>query len=156
MSLLRDDARQACAARRARTWAEPARFIAPALITCALAAVTAVLLLATGSPVLEIVVAVATIALGAAAVEHRTTASLFYGVAMRLIQPVQSGDRVRLYSTESQQFIDAMVVRIGLVNTTLAMDSGVLVVPNTRMLRTPCAPARGVRTSQSNQPDCDV
>lgn len=138
MSLTRDDARQACAARRQRAYSRPARLTGPALLTLILAALAATLLVAAGSSVLAVVGVVALIALTAAVIAHRTTASFFYGVALRLVQPFQRGERIRLYSTEFERFVDAVVVRIGFVNTTLATDSGVLVVPNTRMLRTPC------------------
>lgn len=139
MSLVRDDARRVCSTRRQRAYSRPARSTGPALLTIVLAALAATLLIAAGSSALVIVGAVALIAIIGAVAAHRTTASLFYGVALRLVQPFQPGERIRLYSTESRQFIDAVVVRIGFVNTTLATDSGVLVVPNTRMLRTPCA-----------------
>lgn len=139
MSFIRDDARQACAARRQRAYSRPARPAAPMLLTVVVALLLTASLNAGGWSVLEIIGVVALVAIFGAVVAHRTTASLFSGVALRLVQPFLPGECVRLDSTECGRFIDAVVVRIGFVNTTLATDRGVLVVPNIRMLRTPCA-----------------
>jgi small-conductance mechanosensitive channel len=79
---------------------------------------------------------------GAATVfAHRTVGSIFAGLTLWLIRPYAPGERLRIQSPVDGCVIDVVIVHIGLANTTLASDAGVLVVPNNRLLRNPPAPA---------------
>ena len=86
--------------------------------------------------------AVAVAVFGAATVfAHRTVTSMFAGLTLLLVRPYAAGERVRIQSPTDGCPLDAVIVHIGLANTTLASDAGVLVVPNNRLLRNPPAPA---------------
>jgi small-conductance mechanosensitive channel len=100
-------------------------FIGGTAVTASLAALSAL-------AVLGLTIAVA---LGGAIVMRRTLGSLLAGVGLLLVRPYAAGERLRLNSPCDGAPIEAEVVRVGLVNTTLATDDGVLVVPNTSLLR---------------------
>lgn len=72
---------------------------------------------------------------------RRTVASTLAGVALIVVRPYAAGERVRIQSPDDGCHFDAVIVHIGLANTTLATDAGVLVVPNHRLLRNPPTPA---------------
>ena len=135
MSLIRDDARRHYADRRARASASPAPVLGP------LASATAAVLLAVGVAVLvglsdELVTLVAVaVTLVAAVVSRRTVESLVAGAGMRLARPYCPGEQVRLFVPTLQSVVDAEIVRVGPANTTLMVSGGLLVVPNSRMLK---------------------
>ena len=79
--------------------------------------------------------AVVLVALAGALASYRTTINLVAGILLLVVRPYQPGERVRLQQPRSHAAFEAEVVRLGLVNTTLANESGLLVVPNVRMLQ---------------------
>jgi small-conductance mechanosensitive channel len=122
-------------ARRERVSASPARVAAPlvvAVVTIAYAALASSLLGLSVWPVLAIT---AGVAIAGALVARRTTSSVLAGVALLLIRPYAPGERVRLNSPIDGLPVEAEVVRIGLANTTLSTGTGLLVVPNSRLLK---------------------
>jgi small-conductance mechanosensitive channel len=124
-----------------RTSATPVRVAAPILATAASVAAAVVASLLAGFTVTEVLV-VAGVVFGAGTVfSHRTLASMFAGVTLLVVRPYAAGERVRIQSPVDGCLIDVVIVRIGLANTTLAADSGLLVVPNHRLLRNPPAAA---------------
>jgi small-conductance mechanosensitive channel len=135
MQEIRADARRACPAHRERASASPAPVAAPLLYAAAIvpsaALVSDALGLSTGP---TFAVAGGAVVL-AAVVAHRTVASVLAGLALLLIRPYAPGERVRLHSPAHGGHVDAEIVRIGLANTTLATSSGVLVVPNSLLLK---------------------
>lgn len=137
MLLLRDDVCRARTTRRARASSGPAHFTGPAVTTFAAAVLAAVVLVVAGRPAGVVGGTVAAIAIIGAVAAHRTTASLFAGVALLLVRPFGPGEPVRLYSSEQRGFVEGVIVRVGLINTTLATDSGLLVVANRQLLRRP-------------------
>jgi small-conductance mechanosensitive channel len=72
---------------------------------------------------------------------RRTVASSLAGLTLLVVRPYAAGERVRIQSPVDGCLFDAVIVHIGLANTTLATDAGVLVVPNYRLLRNPPTPA---------------
>jgi hypothetical protein len=144
MDDFRADARQANVARRAQAFASPVQLKRPvlaALFSIALAAVVASLAGLPATLVLAITVAVAVIGAVAA---RRTVGSLLAGVGMLVIRPYSAGERLLITSPLDGTVLEVEVVRLGLVNTTLATPNGVLVVPNTYLVRgLPPAPAPG-------------
>jgi small-conductance mechanosensitive channel len=131
---LRDDARRARVARRERVSSTPARVLAPLVAIAAVISAAAVITGLAGLPILVAVAVTAVVAIGAAAIARRTLGSLLSGLTLLLVRPYAPGERVRLYSPELGSVVDAEVVRVGIVNTTLAAATGVLVVPNTMLL----------------------
>jgi small-conductance mechanosensitive channel len=122
-------------ARGERVSASRARIAAPlvvAVVTIASAALVSSLL---GLSVVLVLAISAGVAIAGAIVAHRTTSSVLAGLALLVIRPYAPGERVRLPSPVDGTLIDAEVVRIGLANTTLATDSGLLVVANNRLLK---------------------
>ncbi|WP_159440891.1 mechanosensitive ion channel domain-containing protein [Jatrophihabitans endophyticus] len=98
---------------------------------------TVAVLLALGSPPPVVLVAALVILLVGAVAARRVTANLLAGLGLLIVRPYQRGERVRLHTPDVAAVLDAEVVRIGLLNTTLATTTGVETVPNTRLLRTP-------------------
>jgi small-conductance mechanosensitive channel len=105
--------------------------LALAAVTAAAALVAAVSGLA--APVVVAVTAGAAIA--AAHAIRRTINSLLAGTVLTVARPFSPGERVRLYIPELPDVADAVIVRIGPANTTLATPGGLLVLPNSRLLR---------------------
>jgi small-conductance mechanosensitive channel len=113
----------------------------PVLGTVAAVVVSAVAAaLLGGSPGQLLLLALAVLA-GCTVVAYRTVASTLAGVALLVIRPYAQGERVRILSPVDGCLIEAVVVHVGIANTTLASDTGVLVVPNNRLLRNPPLPA---------------
>jgi len=77
------------------------------------------------------------VAVAGALVAHRTVASLLAGAVLLLARPFAAGDRLRLYVPELGAVAEAVLLRTGLVTSTLCTGSGVLVVPNRALLRVP-------------------
>jgi small-conductance mechanosensitive channel len=61
-------------------------------------------------------------------------ADLGAGAVLRLAQPFKTGDVIHLYSTDEHEFIEATVIKLGALRTTLAAPTGVMVVPNHQMI----------------------
>lgn len=135
MSLPRIDARRALAARRERATVGPVPTSTPLVSTVVVAALTAALLVLLGIPIVIVLGVVAAIAIGAAAAARRTTASLLAGLGLMLIRPFPPGERVRVWSSESQSTFEAEVLRVGLLSTALCTESGVVLIGNAQMLR---------------------
>jgi small-conductance mechanosensitive channel len=85
-----------------------------------------------------IVVAAITAVLGAL-VAHRSVARLLSGSMLSVARPFAPGDRLRAYVPELGRVVEAELVRIGPLTTTLCTDTGVLVVPTGDLLRVPPA-----------------
>lgn len=132
---LRGDARRACDAHRERAFASPAPVAAPFALVAVAIAVAALVSTVVGLPVGERLAVVAGALVAASLVAHRTALSLFAGLALLVIRPYAAGERVRLHSPADGGHIEAVIVHIGAVNTTLATDSGLLVVANARLLK---------------------
>jgi small-conductance mechanosensitive channel len=74
------------------------------------------------------------VALVGAFVAHRSVLNVLSGVTLLVVRPFAPGERVRLPAPSGLP-IEAELVRVGLANTTLCTESGLLVVPNRRMLQ---------------------
>jgi small-conductance mechanosensitive channel len=109
--------------------------VAPAMAMLGGAVVVALVLLVVGVPGLVVTAAVSAVLVVAAVANHRTLASLVAGFSLLLIRPYQPGELVRIFSQELCTVVDAEVVRIGLLTTTLASSHGLFDVANTWMLR---------------------
>lgn len=73
--------------------------------------------------------------LGLVAFAARTyLADLGAGGVLRFAEAFKAGDTIHLYSADEHEYVDATVVRLGALRTTLAAPQGVLVVPNHQML----------------------
>ncbi len=131
----RGDARRACVAYRERAFASPAPVAAPLLGALGVVVSAVLVSSALGLSVVEIVAVVAAVAVAAVVVAHRTVGSVLAGVVLLLIRPYAPGERLRLHSPRHGGSVEAVIVRIGLVNTTLATDSGLLIVANNRLLK---------------------
>ena len=84
------------------------------------------------TPLLVISITLA-VAIAGGIVARRTVTSLLVGVGLLLVRPYEPGERLLLRLPDA--IVEAEVVRIGLVNTTLATPDGLLVVGNTYLLR---------------------
>jgi hypothetical protein len=62
------------------------------------------------------------------------------GVTLLVVRPYSEGERVRIAWSAENGYLEAVIVHIGIANTTLAANSGVLVIPNDRLLRNPPLP----------------
>lgn len=78
---------------------------------------------------------------------HRVLLGLLAGLALAVIRPYASGERVRLHSPAHGGEVEAVIARIGPVNTTLAMDGCQLFVPNYLLLKG--APAVAEKSMQA-------
>jgi small-conductance mechanosensitive channel len=103
-----------------------------ALVTIALAAAAASLAGLSFYLVAAITVAVAVLG---GIVAHRTVGGLIAGIGLLVIRPYSAGERLRITSPIDCTMIEVEVIRLGIVNTTLATPDGMLVVPNTRLIR---------------------
>lgn len=140
-SQLRDAARRDRPAGE-RVFANPVRVTAPIIATAVAVTLSVMVSLLLGLTLAEILVAAGAVLGAATGFAHRTVASIFAGVTLLVVRPYAAGERVRIQSPIDGCLIDVVIVRIGLANTTLAADTGLLVVPNHRMLRNPPTTAR--------------
>lgn len=118
-----------------------------------LGTLAAVLLAVAGATVLgwsfaQVLVAGSVVLAACGLAAHRTVSSGFAGLALLLIRPYASGERVRIQSPTEPRAVDAVIVHIGIANTTLAWDAGVLVVPNNLLLRNPPMPVESERCAE--------
>jgi hypothetical protein len=134
MRTTRDDAPRVCAPRSPPAPIPRARVSPPlaatAIITGGVAVTTGVL----GSAALYVPLIVIA-GLVALASVHEVFGSIGAGLTLLLARPYNPGERVRLYVPELGQEVNAEIVRLGLVSTTLATDTGLLALPNSRLLR---------------------
>jgi small-conductance mechanosensitive channel len=87
-----------------------------------------------GLPLFAVVGITLAVAVLGAVVAHRPVANVLAGITLLVVRPFSPGERVRLPATADGPPLDAEILRIGLANTTLCTGSGLLVVPNNRML----------------------
>ncbi len=71
----------------------------------------------------------------AAIVGHRLVGNVFAGLTLLLARPYNPGEQLRLYVPGLGAVLVAEIVRVGLVRSTLVAPSGLLVVPNSLLLR---------------------
>jgi hypothetical protein len=147
MDETRADARRARSARLERAFASPVQLKRPALAALFTIALTALGTGLAGMSAQTVLAISAAVAVAGAIVAHRTVGSLFAGVGLLLIRPYIPGERLRLTSPIDCTVVEVEVVRLGLVNTTLATPDGVLVIPNTYLVRGLPAPAERGRHS---------
>jgi small-conductance mechanosensitive channel len=60
-------------------------------------------------------------------------ADLGAGALLRFAEPFKAGDTVHLYAADTGDYLDATVIKLGMVHTTFATQYGVVAVPNHRM-----------------------
>lgn len=145
----RADARRAGAARSERHFATPVPVLGPVVATLFAVLVTVAAMSLFGRPLDEVLTVAAGVLVVCSLVAHRTVSSTFAGLALLLIRPYAAGEKVRIQPPSEPDPIDAVVVHIGIGNTTLAADSGVLVVPNDRLLRNPPTPVLAERSAET-------
>lgn len=131
----RDGARRVRGARRERVSASPAPLAAPLLFVGAFVSSATLIAGATGLSPLAVAGVAAGALVVAGAIAHRTLSSLFAGLVLAIVRPYAPGERLRIFSPSHGCIIEATLVQIGAANTTLATDTGLLVVANNRMLK---------------------
>jgi small-conductance mechanosensitive channel len=147
---LRAGARRARPARPERVFASPVQLKRPLLAALLTITLTAIATSLAGLSIDLVLAITAAVALAGAIVAHRTVGGLVAGVGLLLIRPYSVGERLRITSPADCTGIEVEVIRLGLVNTTLATPDGVLVVPNTQLMRgLPAAPEPGRRPCDS-------
>ena len=127
--------------RRERSFATPVPVKVPVLSTSAAVLVAVGVTIALGGSLLAVLIAAGAALAAAAFLARRTVASTFAGLTLLVVRPYTPGERVRIQSPDDGCPFEAVIVHIGIANTTLAVDSGLLVVPNHRLLRNPPTPA---------------
>jgi small-conductance mechanosensitive channel len=137
MHQLRADARRACAPGVDRPASRRARATAPLVLAPVLIGGTAGLGVAAGLSTAAVLGLAVAVTLVGALIAHRTVASVLAGAVLLLARPFAPGDRLRVYVPELGGVTEAVLLRIGLVTTTLCTGSGVLVVANNQLLRVP-------------------
>jgi hypothetical protein len=134
---LRDGARRDRPVGGGRTFATPVRVAAPMVASAVAIALAVAVSVLVGLTLPEVLIAAGAVLAAATFFARRTVASMFAGVTLLVVRPYAAGERVRIQSPLDGCPMDVVIVHIGLANTTLASDSGVLVVPNHRLLRNP-------------------
>lgn len=135
MQDFRGEARRARDARRERVSASPAPVAVPLLLAGTLVPSAALVATAVGLSLLEVIAVAAVATVAAVVIAHRTISSLFAGLALAVVRPYAPGERLRIFSPANGCIVEATLVQIGAVNTTLATDTGLLVVANDRLLK---------------------
>jgi small-conductance mechanosensitive channel len=133
-----EDARRTA---RLRAFASPVPVRVPVLASLAAVMLASSFCAVIGWSIGTSLVVVAAVLLGCAALAHRTVSSVLAGVALLVVRPYAAGERVRMPVPDDWGVLEAVVVHVGIANTTLAADTGVLVVPNRRLLRNPPTPS---------------
>lgn len=134
MHELRADARRATVARREQAAASPVRLTLPILSAVVVIGAAALVSALIGLSLPAVLGITLTVAVLGALVAHRSVLNVLAGVTLLVARPFSPGERVRLPATDDGAPLDAEVLRVGLANTTLCTGSGLLVVPNSRML----------------------
>lgn len=115
----------------------------PLLAAVAIIPATAVVCAASGLSLAAVLGVTAAVAVAGAVLAHRTLGNLAAGVALLLIRPYAPGERVRLNAPQRGGAVEAVLVRIGVANSVLATETGLLVVANKMLLKGVPAPAGG-------------
>jgi len=134
----------------ARIFASPVPVKVPVLATVAAVLVSIAVSVGSGLSVSAVLIVAAAVFSVCTVIAHRTVSSTVSGVALLVVRPYAAGERVLIQSPVDGCLIEAVVVHVGIANTTLAADTGVLVVPNSRLLRNP--PASAVSGSPCPEP----
>ena len=66
-------------------------------------------------------------------IARRSLANMLAGLTMLVVRPYEPGERIRLYAAPGD--VEAEILHVGLLRTTLCTGNGVVPVPNSRMLR---------------------
>ncbi|HZC69464.1 MAG TPA: hypothetical protein VE442_02100 [Jatrophihabitans sp.] len=132
---LRDSPRRAPGPCGGQASASPSPVAVPLLVAAALIATVVIVAVVFDLSVAEQVAIFGTAGLASFAVLHRTLLSLLAGLALAVIRPYGPGERIRLHSPSHGGEVEAVIVRIGPVNTTLATDICLLFVPNYLLLK---------------------
>jgi small-conductance mechanosensitive channel len=134
MQAIRADARRATLARREQAAASPARLTVPLLSAVVVIGAAALISVLLGLSLLAVLGVTLAVAVGGAAIAHRSLFNVLAGVTLLVVRPFAPGERVRLDGVPSRPELEAEIVRVGLANTTLCTGTGLLVVPNSLML----------------------
>jgi small-conductance mechanosensitive channel len=135
MQDLRDDARLARDARRGRASVSPAPLAAPFLFIVTFVPSATLIAAALGLSLFAVIGVAVAATLIAALIAHRTLSSLFAGLVLAVVRPYAAGERLRIFSPSHGCIVEATLVQIGAANTTLATDTGLLVLANNRLLK---------------------
>src|SRR3954451_23594177 len=130
MQAIRADACRATAARREQASTRPAHLTLPFLAAVIGIGGAALISTLNGLPLAAVVGITLAVALAGAFVAHRSVLNVLAGVTLLVVRPFAPGERVRLSAPADGPPIEAELVRVGLANTTLCTESGLLVVPN--------------------------
>jgi hypothetical protein len=88
-----------------------------------------------GLPAAAVVGVVLGITLLAAVAARRMLGSLLAGAGIRVAQPYEPGEQIRVFVPSLDSVQDAEIVRVGPANTVLLTEQGIVLVPNAHMLR---------------------
>jgi small-conductance mechanosensitive channel len=135
MPELRADARRATVARREQAAASPVRLTVPILSAVVVIGAAALICGLIGLPLVAVVGITLGVAVLGAVVAHRSVMNVLAGITLLVVRPFAPGERVRLPASADGAPTEAEILRVGLANTTLCVGSGLLVVPNSRMLQ---------------------
>ncbi|MDT4919127.1 MAG: Mechanosensitive ion channel [Pseudonocardiales bacterium] len=130
-----------------RVFASPIRVVTPLIGSTTVLVLAVVIAALSGLSAVTVVLIAAGTLVGCLVLAQRTVASLLAGLTLLIVRPYAAGERVRIQSPVGGCPMDVEIVHIGMANTTLAADAGVLLVPNHVLLRNPpaAAPAREPR-----------
>ncbi len=131
MSMLREDTRKAYTARRERVAMNAAVVMSLLPLAVAVALVLPAMFLAVVPAVAVAMIGLAVVAV----VARRSLSNMLAALTLFVAQPYTTGERIRLYASDAFGVIEAEVLHISLLRTTLCTGEGVVVVPNIRMLR---------------------
>ncbi|WP_375497352.1 hypothetical protein [uncultured Jatrophihabitans sp.] len=124
---------------RPQRWSRSRRTHAPVVVPLVLSllvqAVAVVTAVALGAPLAAVLGVAAVSVVLTGIVARRTVSSLVAGAGLRVAQPYEPGEQVRVFVPALDSVEDAEIVRVGPANTTLRTSSGVVLVPNADMLR---------------------
>jgi small-conductance mechanosensitive channel len=135
MSLLRDDIRQLCTDRQGRAEMPPARVALPLLSGTVAVVVSGWFAAWLALPPSVVAAVIAVTAVAAVVAVRDTLSSLAAGAGLLLARPYSPGEHVRVYVPCLDRVVEAEVVRVGAANTTLMTATGLVVLPNSVMLR---------------------
>ena len=131
---MRADARRATCARREQADASPIRLTFPVLSAVVGIGAAAVISSHIGLSLTAVLGITLAVAVTGAAIAHRSVRNVLAGITLLVVRPFAPGERVRLATPAGGAPLDAEILRVGLANTTLCTGTGLLVVPNSRML----------------------
>lgn len=135
MAIHLERVQRACDERRTRAFVAPARVWPPVAVGAALQLAAAVAGLSLGLSVTVVLAVDVVIGVLVAVVARRTVSSLVAGAGLRVVRPYLPGEHVRVYVPALRSVQDAEIVRVGPANTALMTHDGLVLVPNSVMLR---------------------